>query len=73
MPERTPDVSFHSEQYQVALSRWDNEGGAGPVDEIGDALATAMDVMNANRRFAMEPFEFRQGRVTEEAGRDAAS
>jgi len=30
MPDRKPDLLDASQQYQLALSRWDNEGGAGP-------------------------------------------
>ncbi len=30
MPDRKPDVLDPSQQRQMALSRWDNEGGAGP-------------------------------------------
>ena len=31
MPDRKPDFVDLSEQRQRALSRWDNEGGAGPL------------------------------------------
>jgi hypothetical protein len=30
MPDRKPDFMDPSQQRQMALSRWDNEGGAGP-------------------------------------------
>ena len=30
MPDRKPDFIDASQQRQMALSRWDNEGGAGP-------------------------------------------
>ena len=30
MPDLTPDSSDHSQLRKAALSRWDNEGGAGP-------------------------------------------
>ena len=30
MPDKKSDLSGSSEQRQMALSRWDNEGGAGP-------------------------------------------
>jgi hypothetical protein len=30
MPDRKPDFFDPSQQRQMALSRWDNEGGAGP-------------------------------------------
>jgi hypothetical protein len=30
MPDRKPDCLDPSQQRQMALSRWDNEGGAGP-------------------------------------------
>src|SRR5260370_10803998 len=30
MPDKKPDSSASSRQRQMALSRWDNEGGAGP-------------------------------------------
>lgn len=30
MPDEKPDLSGPSQQRQTALSRWDNEGGAGP-------------------------------------------
>ena len=30
MTSKTSDVSAPSQQRQIALSRWDNEGGAGP-------------------------------------------
>ena len=30
MPDRKPDGPDRSQQRQMALSRWDNEGGAGP-------------------------------------------
>jgi hypothetical protein len=30
MPDRKPDLLDPSQQHQLALSRWDNEGGAGP-------------------------------------------
>jgi hypothetical protein len=30
MPDRKPDFLDPSQQRQMALSRWDNEGGAGP-------------------------------------------
>jgi hypothetical protein len=30
MPDRKPDLLDPSQQRQLALSRWDNEGGAGP-------------------------------------------
>ena len=32
MPDRKPDFIDASQQRQKALSRWDNEGGAGPRD-----------------------------------------
>jgi hypothetical protein len=30
MPDRKPDLLDPSQQHQLALSRWNNEGGAGP-------------------------------------------
>ena len=35
MTSKTSDVSAPSQQRQIALSRWDNEGGAGPRHRQG--------------------------------------
>jgi hypothetical protein len=39
MSDRTPGSLDHSEQREVALSLWDNEGGAGPRDAKTDLRA----------------------------------
>ncbi len=40
MPRENSDISSDRDQRQRALSRWDNEGGAGPE---GPATASALD------------------------------
>lgn len=50
MPHRTPDVLVHSQQHQIALSRWDNEGGAGPREEMGGVFAAGRGRVERRRR-----------------------
>jgi hypothetical protein len=38
MPDKEPDSSDSSRQRQMALSRWDNEGGAGPGGPQGGSV-----------------------------------
>ena len=38
MPDKEPDSSASSRQRQMALSRWDNEGGAGPGGPQGGSV-----------------------------------
>lgn len=39
MPDKKPDSAASSRQRQMALSRWDNEGGAGPGGPQGKSVA----------------------------------
>jgi hypothetical protein len=39
MPDKKPDSAASSRQRQMALSRWDNEGGAGPRGPQGELVA----------------------------------
>jgi hypothetical protein len=39
MPDKKPDSAASSRQRQMALSRWDNEGGAGPRGPQGESVA----------------------------------
>ena len=39
MPDKKPDPTASSRQRQMALSRWDNEGGAGPRGPQGESVA----------------------------------
>ena len=39
MPDKEPDSAASSRQRQMALSRWDNEGGAGPGGPQGGSVA----------------------------------
>lgn len=39
MPDKKPDSAASSRQRQMALSRWDNEGGAGPGGPQGGSVA----------------------------------
>jgi hypothetical protein len=39
MPDKKPDPTASSRQRQAALSRWENEGGAGPGGPQGESLA----------------------------------
>lgn len=39
MPDKKPDSAASSRQRQMALSRWDNEGGAGPDGPQGESVA----------------------------------
>ena len=39
MPDKKPDSAASSRQRQMALSRWDNEGGAGPGGPQGESVA----------------------------------
>ena len=39
MPDKKPDSAASSRQRQMALSRWDNEGGAGPGGPQGELVA----------------------------------
>jgi hypothetical protein len=41
MSEKKPDSATSLRQRQVALSRWDNEGGAGPVGPQGESVSEA--------------------------------
>jgi hypothetical protein len=41
MPDKKPDSAAASRQRQMALSRWDNEGGAGPGGLQGEQVAEA--------------------------------
>ena len=38
MPDKEPDSTASSRQRQMALSRWDNEGGAGPGGPQGGSV-----------------------------------
>ena len=38
MPDKKPDSAASSRQRQMALSRWDNEGGAGPGGPQGGSV-----------------------------------
>jgi hypothetical protein len=40
MPENKPDSAASSRQRQLALSRWDNEGGAGPGGPQGGSASS---------------------------------
>lgn len=39
MSEKKPDSSTSLRQWQMALSRWDNEGGAGPAGPQGGSVS----------------------------------
>jgi hypothetical protein len=39
MPDKKPESAASSRQRQMALSRWDNEGGAGPGGPQGESVA----------------------------------
>jgi hypothetical protein len=39
MPDKEPESAASSRQRQMALSRWDNEGGAGPGGPQGESPA----------------------------------
>jgi hypothetical protein len=39
MPDKEPDSTASSRQRQMALSRWDNEGGAGPGGPQGGSAS----------------------------------
>ena len=39
MPDKEPDSTASSRQRQMALSRWDNEGGAGPGGRQGGSVS----------------------------------
>ena len=39
MPEKKPESATSSRQCQMALSRWDNEGGAGPAGPQGGSVS----------------------------------
>src|SRR5258707_13147216 len=39
MSEKKPDSSTSIRQWQMALSRWDNEGGAGPAGPQGGSVS----------------------------------
>jgi hypothetical protein len=39
MPDKEPDSTASSRQRQMALSRWDNEGGAGPGGPQGGSVS----------------------------------
>ena len=39
MPDKEPESAASSRQRQMALSRWDNEGGAGPRGPQGESVA----------------------------------
>src|SRR5438477_12772220 len=43
MPDRKPDFNDPSHLRQMALSRWDNEGGAGPQGPQGGMLSAEME------------------------------
>ena len=52
MPELKPESFASSQRYQMALSRWENEGGAGPCGPRGggisaEALAEAPELTKA--------------------------
>lgn len=52
MPELKPESFASSQQYQMALSRWENEGGAGPCGPRGgeisaEAQSEAPELTNA--------------------------
>jgi hypothetical protein len=52
MDDVKPDPADHSQQRQMALSRWDNEGGAGPSDRqegqiLAEALSEVPELTNA--------------------------
>ena len=52
MPDFKPESLASSQQYQAALSRWDNEGGAGPCGPRGgpmsaEAQSEAPELTNA--------------------------
>jgi hypothetical protein len=55
MTDRTPDALGQSQQHQIALSRWDNEGGAGPVEEIDGVLTESTGPLERKRRLTNEP------------------
>jgi len=38
MPDKKPDFVDSSQQYEMALSRWDTEGGAGPSGPQGSSI-----------------------------------
>ena len=40
MPDSKPESLASSQQYQRALSRWENEGGAGPCGPRGGQIST---------------------------------
>ena len=42
MPGKEPDFVDSSRQQQMALSRWDTEGGAGPSDPQGGSISGDM-------------------------------
>jgi hypothetical protein len=66
MPHRTPDVLVHSQQHQIALSRWDNEGGAGPSEEMGGVFAAGRGRVERRRRLTRGPIEFGDSRLADE-------
>jgi hypothetical protein len=39
MSDLKPDPLISSQQYQMALSRWDNDGGAGPCGPRGEQIS----------------------------------
>jgi hypothetical protein len=39
MPDKEPDSAASLRQHQMALSRWDNEGGAGPSGPQGGSVS----------------------------------
>ena len=41
MPDKKPDPPASSRQRRMALSRWENEGGAGPGEPPGGSVAAA--------------------------------
>jgi hypothetical protein len=52
MADVKPDPADNSQQRQMALSRWDNEGGAGPSDRqeggiFAEALSEVPELTNA--------------------------
>ena len=43
MPDRKSDYADASQQRQMAISRWDNEGGAGPCGPNGSLTSDEME------------------------------
>jgi hypothetical protein len=47
MPDKEPDSAASVRQRQMALSRWDNEGGAGPGGPQGGSVSEAQSEIPA--------------------------